>query len=120
MANRFVDSPVVEHADCFCAMSQEAYARFNGLVAGTLIYDPDRVSLDRDGARRHLAIRASAIAEGDLGNSLLANVVFLGAATRVLEERLDPENVLAALAERITRFQEQNQRAFEAGWNRAR
>jgi 2-oxoglutarate ferredoxin oxidoreductase subunit gamma len=119
LSDRFVDSPVVERADCFCAMSPEAYQRFRGLVAGTLVYDPDLVSLDGDSARRRLPLRASSLAHHELGNRLFANVVFLGAASRVLEGTLDRDRVLAALAERIPRFPAENRRAFELGWELA-
>ena len=119
VANGFVDSPVVEQADCFCAMSQDAYTRFKGFVAGTLIYDPDRVSLDRDDARVRLPLRASSIAGSELGNALLANAIFLGAASRVLEGTMDRDKVVEALAERIPRFPSENRRAFDLGWTLA-
>jgi 2-oxoglutarate ferredoxin oxidoreductase subunit gamma len=120
LAERFVDSPVVERADCFCAMSQEAYDRFKGLVSGTLVYDPEHIVLDDDLAARRLPVPASSIATGELGNGRLANAVFLGAATRVLEAALDPAHVTAALAKCLPRFQAENRRGFELGWESAK
>lgn len=118
IADRFVDSPVVETADCFCALSPEAYARFGGLVTGTLLYDPTVVepAPDRDRARRRLPLPAAEVAERELKSGLLANAVFLGAACRVLEGTLDPARALEAMAERIPRFPVENRRAFERGW----
>lgn len=116
IAGGFVDSPVVEHADCFCALSPEAYARFGGLVTGTLIFDPEVVRPDGDPARRRLSLPAGAVAERELQNRILSNVVFLGAACRVLDGVLDRERVLEALVERIPRFPEENRRAFQRGW----
>jgi 2-oxoglutarate ferredoxin oxidoreductase subunit gamma len=116
LAGRFVDSPVVERADCFCAMSQEAYDRFKGLVTGTLVYDPAQIVVDGDRAARRVPLHASALAARELGNARLANAVFLGAASRVLEAALDPAHVIAALAERLPRFHAENRRGFELGW----
>ncbi len=119
IADRFVDSPVVETADCFCALSPEAYARFGGLVTGTLIYDPSVVTPERDRARRRLALPAAEVAERELSSGLLANAVFLGAACRVLEGIVDRGRVLEAMAQRIARFPAENRRAFERGWELA-
>ncbi len=96
--------------------SPEAYARFGGLVTGTLIYDPGAVEPGRDGARRRLALPAAEVAERELSSRLFANAVFLGAACRVLEGVLEADRVLEAMAERIPRFPAENRRAFERGW----
>jgi len=119
IADRDVDSPVVERADCFCAMTRDAYERFRALVRGTLLYDPDHVTPDGDGPARRVPLRAAWIADSELGNGLFANVVFLGAVSRILEGTLQREHVLAALVERIPRSPDQNRRAFEAGWDQA-
>jgi len=120
LADGFVDSPVVERADCFCAMSPEAYVRFKGLVTGTLVYDPDLITLDGDAARRRVPLPATALAQRELGDRIFANAVFLGAASRILEKTLDRDQVLAAMARRIPRFPEENRRAFERGWELVR
>lgn len=119
LARGEVDSPVVERADCFCAMTQAAYERFHPVVRGTLLYDPAVVTPGDDRAARRVAIAASATAAGALGNALFANVIFLGAVTRVLSGTLDRGAVAAALRERIPRCPEENARAFEHGWNLA-
>jgi 2-oxoglutarate ferredoxin oxidoreductase subunit gamma len=115
IAAREVASPVVEHADVFCAMTPDAYARFHALVRGTLLYDPERVTPDADRAARRLPVRASATARSELGNELFANVVFLGALSGLVEGTLAPEYVRRALVERVPRFPSQNGRAFELG-----
>lgn len=111
-----VDSPVVERADCFCAMTADAYERFHPLVRGTLLYDPAALTPGPDRAARRLAVPAVATAARALGNPLFANVIFLGAIARTLAGTLDRAAVLAALGERIPRFPEENRNAFEAGW----
>lgn len=115
LAGREIDSPVVERADVFCAMTPEAYHRFKGLVRGSLLYDPDRLTPDGDGAARRLAVPAAARARAELGDELFANVVFLGAISSVLEATLAPDHLRAALAERIPRFRDENRRALEIG-----
>lgn len=110
-----VDSPVVEHADVFCAMTADAYARFHALVRGTLLYDPERVTPDGDHAARRLPVRAGATARAELGSELFANVVFLGALSGLVEDTLAPEHVRRALVERVPRFPTENARAFELG-----
>ena len=115
IADGEVDSPVVERADVFCAMTAEAYARFAGLVRGTLLYDPDRFTPAGDSARRRLAIRADAVARAQLGAPLSANAVFLGAVCTLLGNVVAPEHLRTALAECIPRFAPVNLRAFDLG-----
>lgn len=110
-----VDSPVVERADVFCAMTEDAYARFAGLVRGTLLYDPERVTPGEDRAARRLPLPVAARARAELGDELFANVVFLGAVSRLLDGALDANHVRRALTERIARFREENRRALELG-----
>lgn len=119
LARGEVDSPVVERADCFCAMTQAAYERFHPLVRGTLLYDPAAVEPGADHARRRAPVPASATAAQALGSPLFANVIFLGAVSRILTTTLDREEVLAALRERIPRYPVENARAFEIGWELA-
>ncbi|WP_242393674.1 2-oxoacid:acceptor oxidoreductase family protein [Anaeromyxobacter oryzisoli] len=119
LASGEVDSPVVERADCFCAMTASAYERFHPLVRGTLLYDPAVVAPGADRAARRVAVPASATAAGELGKPLLANVIFLGAVSRILAATLDRTAVVAALRDRIPRYPEENARAFELGWELA-
>jgi 2-oxoglutarate ferredoxin oxidoreductase subunit gamma len=115
IAEHEVDSPVVERADLFCAMTADAYERFHALVRGTLLYDPARVTPAADRAERRLPVPAGAMARGELGDELFANVVFLGALGGLLEGRLAPEHLRGALFEQVQRFQALNGRAFELG-----
>jgi 2-oxoglutarate ferredoxin oxidoreductase subunit gamma len=115
IADWCVDSPVVERADCFCALSQEAYDRFKGLVRGTLVHELD-VAPDHDEALRRVALGGAHLAAEQLGSPLFASAVFLGAAARVLEAVLDKARVVEALAERIPRHVTENRRAFDLGW----
>lgn len=113
-----VDSPIVENPDYFCALSKAAYNKFKNLVKnGTIIYDPGYVELNDESTVNHLSINARELATYELGKELFANVIVLGALSKLMSDILDKENVLKAMLERITRFQEENKKAFEMGYN---
>jgi 2-oxoglutarate ferredoxin oxidoreductase subunit gamma len=111
----YVDSPVVEHADVFVAFSAPAYRKFYDLCRGTVLYDPEMVENIRgDAPERHVAVPATALAKEQFGNALFANMVMLGAVTRVCG--MDWEAMQAAMLEVIPRFHAQNLAALERGY----
>lgn len=113
-----VDSPIVENPDYFCALSKAAYNKFSSLVKnGTIIYDPGYVELNNNLTVKHLSINARELATNELGKELFANVIILGVLSKLMSDILDKENILKAMLERISRFQEENRRAFEMGYN---
>jgi 2-oxoglutarate ferredoxin oxidoreductase subunit gamma len=115
IAPGYVDSPVVENADVFVAFSAPAYRKFYDLCRGTILYDPEMVEEIRPGeAERHVAVPATALAKERLGNVLFANMVMLGALTRLAG--LEYEAMKAAMLEVIPRFHEQNLAAMDLGY----
>jgi 2-oxoglutarate ferredoxin oxidoreductase subunit gamma len=63
---------------------------------------------------RHVAVPATALAKERFNNVLFANMVMLGALTRLAG--LDYGAMKAAMLEVIPRFHEQNLAAMEAGY----
>ena len=111
-----VDSPVVEHADVFVAFSAPAYKKFYDLCDGTIMYDPEMVSDVRHdaGAPRHVAVPATQLSKERFSNQLFANMIMLGALTRVAA--LDRDAMQRAMLAVIPRFHEQNLAALELGY----
>jgi 2-oxoglutarate ferredoxin oxidoreductase subunit gamma len=110
----YVDSPVVENADVFVAFSAPAYRKFYELCRGAILYDPEMVEEVRaDDPERHVAVPATALAKERFSQSLFANMIMLGALTRVAG--LDFPAMKAAMLEVIPRFHEQNAAALELG-----
>jgi len=117
ISDEFIDSPVVEHPDYFCALSAIAYGMFKGLCGphSLVLHNPDLVTPDPELSAKHWGIRAESLAEQELGDAVFANVMFLGA----LSSRLDiisPEHLLRAMHNRLPqRFHDKNLRAFDLG-----
>jgi 2-oxoglutarate ferredoxin oxidoreductase subunit gamma len=112
----YVDSPVVEAADVFVAFSAPAYKRFYDLCQGKVLYDPELVEeIHRDRPDRHVAVPATALSKERFNNVLFANMIMLGALTRVAG--LDYESMRATMLEVIPRFHEQNLAALDAGYH---
>jgi 2-oxoglutarate ferredoxin oxidoreductase subunit gamma len=110
----YVDSPVVEHADVFVAFSQPAYKRFYDHCDGKVLYDPEMVEDVRgDAPERHVAVPATQLSKEKFANQLFANMIMLGALTRVAS--LDYEAMRQAMLAVIPRFHEQNLAALELG-----
>ncbi len=113
---QYVDSPVVENADVFVAFSAPAYKKFYDLCRGQILYDPEMVEEVRsDAADRHVAIPATALAKEHFGNVLFANMIMLGALTRLAG--MDFEAMKRAMLEVIPRFHEQNLKALDLGYH---
>ncbi len=109
-----VDSPVVEHADVFVAFSQPAYRKFYGHCDGTIMYDPEMVEdVHGDAPERHVVVPATQLSKEKFANQLFANMIMLGALTRVAA--LDYEAMRQALLAVIPRFHAQNLAALELG-----
>ena len=116
IAPEYVDSPVVENADVFVAFSAPAYRRFRDLCRGVILYDPEMVEEVRaDEPERHVAVPATALAKERFNQPLFANMIMLGALTRVAG--LDFPAMRRAMLEVIPRFHEQNTVALELGYS---
>ena len=115
IAPEYVDSPVVENADVFVAFSAPAYKKFFDYCRGHILYDPEMVEeLRADAPERHVAVPATALAKERFNNVLFANMIMLGALTRLAD--LDLEAMKAAMLEVIPRFHDQNLAAMDVGY----
>jgi len=111
----YVDSPVVEQADVFVAFSAPAYKKFHDCCSGKILYDPEMVTEIRPGARaQHVAVPATALSKARFNNVLFANMIMLGALTRLAG--MDYEAMKQTMVEVIPRFHEQNLAAMELGY----
>ena len=111
----YVDSPVVEHADVFVAFSAPAYRKFFACCRGTILYDPELVEeLRPEAPERHMAVPATALSKERFNNVLFANMIMLGALTRL--SGLDLAAMKQAMLEVIPRFHEQNLAALDTGY----
>lgn len=116
IAPEYVDSPVVENADVFVAFSAPAYRKFYDLCRGRILYDPEMVEAIRPGApERHVAVPATALAKERLGNVLFANMIMLGALTRLAG--MDFEAMRKAMLQVIPRFHDENLKALDLGYH---
>jgi 2-oxoglutarate ferredoxin oxidoreductase subunit gamma len=114
IAPEYVDSPVVENADVFVAFSAPAYKKFFEYCQGYVLYDPEMVTEVRaEAPERHVAVPATALSKERFNNVLFANMIMLGALTRLAA--LDYAAMKAAMLEVIPRFHEQNLAAMEVG-----
>jgi len=112
----YVDSPVVEAADVFVAFSAPAYRRFHDLCRGKILYDPELVeAIGPDDLDRHVAVPATALAKEHFNNVLFANMIMLGAVTRLAG--MDHAAMRSTMLEVIPRFHEQNLAALDLGYN---
>ena len=111
----YVDSPVVENADVFVAFSAPAYRKFFDLCRGKILYDPEMVEEVRpDAPERHVAVPATQLAKERFNNVLFANMIMLGALTRLAA--MDYEAMKQAMLDVIPRYHEQNLGAMETGY----
>ena len=116
IAPEYVDSPVVENADVFVAFSAPAYKKFYDLCRGKILYDPEMVVEVRpDAPDRHVEVPATALAKEHLGNVLFANMIMLGALTRLAG--MDFEAMKQAMLAVIPRFHAENLKALDLGYN---
>jgi 2-oxoglutarate ferredoxin oxidoreductase subunit gamma len=117
ISDEFIDSPVVERPDFFCAFSPIAYGMFKGLCGpdSLILHNPDLVVADPALAAGHWSIKAESLAEQELGNTVFANVIFLGALSSRLK-LLSSKHIIAAIRQRLPeRFHENNIVAFRRG-----
>jgi 2-oxoglutarate ferredoxin oxidoreductase subunit gamma len=110
----YVDSPVVESADIFVAFSAPAYKKFYDLCSGKVLYDPEMVEeVRREAPDRHIKIPSRALAREHFDNVLFANMVMLGALTRLAA--MDIAAMKEVMLEVIPRSHEQNLQALDLG-----
>ena len=108
--------PYVNHPAILVCLSQEAYAKFHGLLkdGGTLIVDQDLIRPAEAGQANFFSIPATRMAE-ELGNKMMANVVMLGFVTAVTGA-VSADAVRVTVADTVPkRSVEQNVSAFNKG-----
>lgn len=111
-----IDSPVVEQADLFVAFSAPAYRKFHHLCRGLILYDPELVEEVRaEEPGRHLGVPATALARERFQQVLFANMIMLGALTRLAG--MDLGAIQQAMLEVIPRFQDRNRAALDLGYH---
>lgn len=110
--------PYVTQPDILVAMSQEAYAKYEGegKSDSLLIYDADLVHPKKKGKTKELSVPATRFAE-ELGNRIIANVVMLGfftAVTDVVSKEAMKKTIPGFVP---SRFVELNMKAFDKGYD---
>ena len=117
ISDQEIDYPRAMRPDVLVAMSNWAYEEFARSVkeGGIIIYDPDLVSPGEapEGVRL-LPVRATQVAEEEVGLRLSANMVMLGVLTAICDV-LEEGPMREAIRDRVRRSLEQNLRAFELG-----
>ena len=113
-----IDFPKIVKPDVLIAMSQEAYNIYVASLktGGTLLLDPDMVPKEKSTPHFHVfRVPATKIAE-ELGKSIVANVVMLGAFSS-LTSLISDEAVRASVLRNIPKGTEKlNLEAFERGY----
>jgi 2-oxoglutarate ferredoxin oxidoreductase subunit gamma len=80
-----------------------------------VLYDPEMVEeVHVDAPERHVAIAATALSKQHFEKPLFANMIMLGALTRVAG--MDVDAMRKAMLEVIPRFHEENLRALQLGY----
>jgi 2-oxoglutarate ferredoxin oxidoreductase subunit gamma len=119
IADEEINYPHLTEPELLVAMSQEAYAKYIGELAGggLLIIDEDLVELSHN--RRDIEVRAipaTRIAESELGRKIVANIVVLGFVA-ASTDAISAEGLRQAVLSSIPQGTEElNSRAFEIGY----
>ena len=117
ISNEKIDFPTVTEPDILVVMSQEAYNAYANTVknGGTLLLDSDLVPKEKSTLQiRVFRVPATKIAE-EIGKSLVANVVMLGALTSITN-LVSPKSMKKSILSTIPQGTEKlNLEAFERG-----
>lgn len=120
LSRKAIDSPMCENIDIFIALSLAAYNRFKDTVPeqGLIIYDPAFVeSIDERLPCRQKAFPAKQLAVDNFGKAIFSNTIALGAMAKLLEGSLKKEIILESILEIIPKYQDENRRAFQIGYD---
>jgi len=84
ISDRHVTDPQVRKADILILMAEDAVARYLSKIrpGGLLVVDSDLVKGATPGDYEMMEIPATSIAEKELGNIVVANLIILGALTK--------------------------------------
>jgi len=112
-----VEYPLITATDALVVMSQQAMDRYLPEVAsgGLVIYDPDLVKPPEKDGIRSVSIHATQTANQELGQSLAANIIMVGALLS-LTQAVSEGGVRNALSSMSTaKVLETNIKAFQLG-----
>lgn len=122
IADEEIDFPKVDDPDIIVAMSQEAYHKYVGIAkeGAIILVDPDMVTDRNDSPNAKIYdVPATKIAE-EMGKTIVANVVMLGALTAIAGPTL-PEAMKRAVLRNVPKGTEElNITAFEKGYKRGK
>lgn len=114
-----VDYPKVIAPDVFIVLSRAAYLSYKNDLKenGTLIVDEDLVEIEGDLPKgvKIYKIRATHIADNEVGSKLATNVVMLGAFSAITGE-VTLDGLRERVAQRWPRFKDTNLKALELGY----
>ena len=87
IANQQIIYPAISRANVFIALCQDAYDKYISTVEaeGVVIHDAQYVTPEDNPGVRHIAVPATKLAIDKLKNRQLANMVILGAFTKITE-----------------------------------
>ncbi len=118
-SQKMIDSPMCENPDYFVALSSSAYNRFKDTVPdyGLVIYDPSFVEkTDASMKCVQKPLPAKDLAMKHFGRAIFANSIVLGAMAKLVEG-LDRDMILGSLLSIIPKYQDDNKRAFQVGFD---
>ena len=119
IADEEIDFPKVDDPDIVMIMSQEAYHKYVGDTkkGAVILLDPDMVTNRDDPSNVKIyAVPATKIAE-DMGKTIVANVVMLGALTAITQ-LVPPEAMKQAVLRNVPKgTHDLNSTAFERGYD---
>ena len=122
--NKLIEYPKVQNPDILVAMSSEALLKYIGDLkdGGTLIVDPGTTDLEnvKDFVEEHnikvYEAPATKTAMEDIGIKIVANIVMVGAITKITKV-ISKEAVMKAIEASVpSGTEEKNIAAFEAGF----
>jgi len=119
ISDSWIDYPEVTEADVLGCLSPGTYEQYKTKVnplSGLIFFDSSMVKPDPSSPLKHVPIPASEKATKELGNRMVANMVFLGTVVKALN-LVKEESLLKALANRVPpSFLDLNQKALALGF----
>lgn len=125
ISDKQISYPKVIKPDILVAMSHEALLKYYSDLKedGTLIIDPDLVNIDEiqdfidENNIKLYEARATHTAENDIGIRIVANIVMIGAITKITKI-ISNDAAIKSIEDSVPKgTEEKNLKAFEAGYN---
>ena len=116
ISDKKIEYPYVTKADVFIAMSQNTYDSYKEILKedGMLIYDSNLVQPDKDTHTKY-GFPFTKLAQEKIGKSIVANIIMLGAFTKI-SKCISEENMKKAILDSVPKGTEElNIKAFELG-----